>query len=62
LISKNDTSGREIDESAQDLARTRAQLTNVELERDELMRSKKDQAAKIQELTRKYAMEKDNAQ
>lgn len=37
------------------------ELQTMTLERDELIRSKKDREAKIQELTRKYAIEKETA-
>jgi hypothetical protein len=61
-LSKNDSSTREIDDNKARLNKLELLNQALTLERDDLLRSKKDREAKIQELTRKYAVEKENAE
>lgn len=44
------------------MAQLELQNQALTLERDELLRSKKDREAKLQDMTRKYLIEKENAQ
>ena len=62
FVAKSDSQSREVDDQTAQITRLEVKLQQANLEKDELIRSKKDREAKIQELTRKYAIEKEQHQ
>lgn len=48
-----------MDDQAKKMAKLELEKQALALERDELIRNRKDREAKVQELTRKLALEKD---
>jgi hypothetical protein len=62
LLSKQDGANSNLDDQTRKMAQLELQNQALTLERDELLRSKKDREAKLQDMTRKYLIEKENAQ
>lgn len=60
-MSKNDNSSREMDDQSAKINRLDQKCSELALEKDELLRGKKEREAKIQELNRKWTQEKESA-
>lgn len=61
-MSKNDSQNHEMDDWQSKISKLEAKLSDLTLERDEMLRQRKEREAKISELNRKYKLEKESAQ
>ena len=61
IMSKNDTNNREMDDQSGLISKLQQKVSELTLEKDELLRMRKESASQIQELNRKYLSEKEAA-
>ena len=61
-MSKTDTQNHELDDSSSKINKLEAKLADLTIERDEMARQRKERESKIQDLNRKYKLEKESAQ
>lgn len=61
IMSKNDSSSREMDDQTNMIIKLEQKVADLTLEKDEMLRNRKEREAKITELNRKYTTEKESA-
>ena len=61
-MSKTDTTNHEMDDSSNKVSKLEAKIIDLTNERDDLLRQRKEKEAKMQEINRKWKMEKESAE
>lgn len=61
-MSKNDSQNHDMDDWQAKINKLEQKMSEIVLERDEMLRQRKEREAKISELNRKYKLEKESAQ
>lgn len=61
-MSKTDTTNHEMDDSSNKVSKLEARIIDLTNERDDLVRQRKEKEAKMQEINRKWKMEKESAE
>lgn len=61
-MSKTDTTNHEMDDSSNKVSKLEAKIIDLTNERDDLVRQRKEKEAKMQEINRKWKMEKESAE
>ena len=61
-MSKTDTTNHEMDDSSNKVTKLEAKIIDLTNERDDLVRQRKENEAKMQEINRKWKMEKESAE
>ena len=61
-MSKTDTTNHEMDDSSNKVTKLEAKIIDLTNERDDLVRQRKEKEAKMQEINRKWKMEKESAE